>query len=1147
MTGTLAQPCQRLAAVKEGEWEGSWTSSWKGDNEYLRLPERYDCLYLQRGPADCHASFYRSQHYKTLGVPMEKTLPESVSGLSLGGLRVDGLEAMFADAAGRGSESTVYDSEGYPVESDGESDGDNDVSSSIAAATADLIAACAVKAEKQLQMKKALRDMIQPNVGVGSGRAARVMRVKAAAGRRKLGEENLVGSTKRNEMEAEQRERVAFAQEDLTSALAADYSIKTKNAAQEELDHLVRQVSRLQRMCRNWKAIKLKRLQVEKEEREHQEEQIVDTKRKWYALRAPQPVRLCCKFEEEVEIEIENVTIQKTIKKKEIERINEWTGQAARNKPVYESEVEAQNSDISFMRYDNDDDVDQMLDDDGPTYTRCVSVPEGGTMDDEDEYLNHDSWGRRPTSPYFSYVDVVFEQSEDTANAMVNDATFAPEIAIWTPRLRTCSRTARLTAPGHESGQQMPVSAHGQKLKELLEHDIKGEQASQQTSSPASSALRLSVRSNAVVTMAEVMAVKEETLQAQVVEIEAQIKSRGSSRSTSPTLPASRPESAATRPVLVPAARSPSPVTRPPSAATRPPSAATGPPSAATRPPSAAIRPPSAATRPPSAAIRPPSAATRPPSAATRLTSAATRADSPPTLCPGQQPELPRLSRPQSSTSLSAVVDLVRSSTFAYQQSSASQANASVVDSSVPRPPPTFHEQAVRMIRDHLLYEPAIGASHSGIRDVVRDVYIQNCKEMSVKPNSLALARINVEIMPNKCPHIYDFSGSNVGDRGVVCLLLALAHDPHCREVSLHACGLRGASSASVATFVELSHRLERLDLSKNDLSFEAGGLILEALEMRIRRQNIIDNPRLRGNAAAREDSAAALMWWMARAGLGNYSEDLLVSGYDDMRLVRDIEADVMQDLISDLAMPDEDAVLFRKAVKQVQDPAALVKRARSPKGRCNQLAVDLGETPLAWGRGGATVGPPCGTLWASAVGRSSSTKRRQAPSDYEKLRGRLDRTQHVMYDGRDHEPPREDPTTGGPSREAAVLSEDPDAAADDILSLMRQNSMSSGKPGSATSRKFSIQSTRPPSAIHSTRPPSAMDSTRPPSPMGSTRPPSAIHSTRPPSAIQSTRPPSALQSTRPASAVGPGLSPIPPPPESARSSPTPGANLPPI
>jgi len=106
-----------------------------------------------------------------------------------------------------------------------------------------------------------------------------------------------------------------------------------------------------------------------------------------------------------------------------------------------------------------------------------------------------------------------------------------------------------------------------------------------------------------------------------------------------------------------------------------------------------------------------------------------------------------------------------------------------------------------------------------------------------VKPNSRALisfktARITFD-RDGQVQALYDFGMAHLGDRGVACVLHALALDQLCTAVSLRACSLRAPSSASIAVFLELHPRLRHLDLSQNGFSYEAGELILDALQKR--------------------------------------------------------------------------------------------------------------------------------------------------------------------------------------------------------------------------------------------------------------------------------------------------------------------------
>merc|ERR1712183_375037 len=140
---------------------------------------------------------------------------------------------------------------------------------------------------------------------------------------------------------------------------------------------------------------------------------------------------------------------------------------------------------------------------------------------------------------------------------------------------------------------------------------------------------------------------------------------------------------------------------------------------------------------------------------------------------------------------------------------------------------------------------------------------------------------------------------AHMGDRGVVCVLHALATDERCAAVSLRACGLRSSSALAIATFAELHPRLCYMDLSHNSFSFEAGEAFLEALTR-----------RSRGNS-------------------------------------KDVDA---------------------------EDGAHTLPPAKKPP----RVILDIGGTALAWDRGGFTVGPPSGNMWAGL----NDSRARFAPSE---------------------------------------------------------------------------------------------------------------------------------------------------------------------
>lgn len=125
----------------------------------------------------------------------------------------------------------------------------------------------------------------------------------------------------------------------------------------------------------------------------------------------------------------------------------------------------------------------------------------------------------------------------------------------------------------------------------------------------------------------------------------------------------------------------------------------------------------------------------------------------------------------------------------------------------------------------------------SEIPGFVKERYLENCKARHVKPNSLALSRIDTLSVSagddSFFDTAYDFGACHLGDRGLVCLLHALAHDERCFSVSFASCTLRRASSPSLSVFMEFHPRLRFMDLQQNNLSFDCGEIILEALQRR--------------------------------------------------------------------------------------------------------------------------------------------------------------------------------------------------------------------------------------------------------------------------------------------------------------------------
>eukprot|EP00746_Dinoflagellata_sp_MGD_P064846 gnl/MRDRNA2_/MRDRNA2_27038_c0_seq1.p1 gnl/MRDRNA2_/MRDRNA2_27038_c0~~gnl/MRDRNA2_/MRDRNA2_27038_c0_seq1.p1 ORF type:complete len:421 (+),score=95.55 gnl/MRDRNA2_/MRDRNA2_27038_c0_seq1:179-1264(+) len=128
------------------------------------------------------------------------------------------------------------------------------------------------------------------------------------------------------------------------------------------------------------------------------------------------------------------------------------------------------------------------------------------------------------------------------------------------------------------------------------------------------------------------------------------------------------------------------------------------------------------------------------------------------------------------------------------------------------------------------------------IKDLVEKAYLDTCSEWHVKPNSKVVATIQnakivfTETSPQRpFTSTYDFRGAHIGDRGVICVLLALAHDVCCSNLSLEKCALHNASAPLIAEFLKLHPSLVQVDLFSNGFSFHAGQLFLRALAKRER------------------------------------------------------------------------------------------------------------------------------------------------------------------------------------------------------------------------------------------------------------------------------------------------------------------------
>jgi len=137
---------------------------------------------------------------------------------------------------------------------------------------------------------------------------------------------------------------------------------------------------------------------------------------------------------------------------------------------------------------------------------------------------------------------------------------------------------------------------------------------------------------------------------------------------------------------------------------------------------------------------------------------------------------------------------------------------------------------------------PAPPQKGQEVKDLVQKEYLEACSVWHVKPNSKVLATIaHAKVLFTDCDVLkpfttaYDFSGAHLGDRGAICVLLAMARDVSCSNLSLHKCALHNASAPLIAEFLKLHPSLVQIDLSSNAFSFHAGQLFLQALGKRER------------------------------------------------------------------------------------------------------------------------------------------------------------------------------------------------------------------------------------------------------------------------------------------------------------------------
>lgn len=238
------------------------------------------------------------------------------------------------------------------------------------------------------------------------------------------------------------------------------------------------------------------------------------------------------------------------------------------------------------------------------------------------------------------------------------------------------------------------------------------------------------------------------------------------------------------------------------------------------------------------------------------------------------------------------------------------------------------------------------GNPQSGLQETVRDKYLAYCTRWQAKPNSKVLANLEgaeqgVEMGSDGFLEvIYNFENAHLGDRGGVCLLHALAHDPRIVSLSLRGGCLRGGSASTIATFIELHPKLREIDLSNNNLSYEFGELLLEALDKRDDAMHLQQQRRSKSIPYVSPQSRTPSLSKRSRTCAGQTGTE----------------------------------------TKNI---------------RLHEVSVNLEGTWFTWASSsGRTVGPPCGNLWAGL----QDTRAKLAPSGYEDLRERLDQTNLIKY-----------------------------------------------------------------------------------------------------------------------------------------------------
>jgi len=175
---------------------------------------------------------------------------------------------------------------------------------------------------------------------------------------------------------------------------------------------------------------------------------------------------------------------------------------------------------------------------------------------------------------------------------------------------------------------------------------------------------------------------------------------------------------------------------------------------------------------------------------------------------------------------------------------------------------------AVRRALEQLAESIAAGREEEEAPEVcalVQQAYVEACAVRKVKPNSvvmktLAATREQTATCENpRTTRSYNFAGAYLGDRGLVPVLLALAHDPGVASTNLSNCGLHATSAEVLADFLRLHPTLCDLDLGGNTAlsSSKSGLLLFQALEERRAATGSAPTLRLAGTGLAQLGSLA--------------------------------------------------------------------------------------------------------------------------------------------------------------------------------------------------------------------------------------------------------------------------------------------------